>query len=98
MKTPKNAKSEIDPKTTSAARRERLQQTASQKRKLTLLLVIASMLLAASPAQATIVINVSEVGNDVVFDLTGSVNPNSLLYVSSNPGTDLVPMWTQVFR
>jgi hypothetical protein len=93
MKTPKNPKSEIDPKTTSAACRERLpEQTIPKRRKLTLLLAIASLLLVASPALATIVINASEVGNDVVFDLTGSVNPGSLVYMSNDPGTDLVPM------
>ncbi len=92
MKTPKTPKSEIDPKITSAACTERLPQRQTlKKRKLPLLLAIASLLLAASPALATVVINVSQVGNDVVFDLTGSVNPNSLLYVSNNPGTGLVP-------
>jgi K319L-like, PKD domain len=92
MKTQKIRPTEIYGKAITAAHRERLpQQGASKKRKLPILLTFAAILLATSPAQATVVINVSQVGNDVVFDLTGSVNPASLLYMSSDPGTDLVP-------
>jgi len=40
--------------------------------------VIAVTSLAASSAQASIIINANEVGGDVVFTLSGSVNKNSL--------------------
>ena len=43
-----------------------------------LLLALAVMLLAASSAQATIMISASEVGSDVVFTLSGSVDLNSV--------------------
>jgi hypothetical protein len=54
------------------------QRAGSQKRKLPLCLVLAVMLLAATSAQATIMINASEVGSDVVLTLSGSVDLNSV--------------------
>jgi hypothetical protein len=49
-----------------------------QLRPLPLTLALAVMLLAASSAHATIMINANEVGGNVVFALTGSLNINSL--------------------
>jgi K319L-like, PKD domain len=92
MKTQKNLPTKSYAKATTAALGERRpQQPASKKRKLPIILTFAVILLAAIPAQATIVINVNEVGNDVVFVLSGSVNMTSLVYESTNSGTGFVP-------
>ncbi len=93
MKTQTPKKTEIHAKAITAALGERLpQQPTPKKRKLPLLLAIAVLLMAAIPAQARITINVSEVGNDVVFELSGSVNMASLVLSSTgNPGTGFVP-------
>ena len=51
---------------------------ASQTRKLPLILALAVMLLAARSAQAVIMINANEVGGNVVFTLSGSLNTGSI--------------------
>ncbi len=62
---------------------DQIQRTGSPKRKLPLLLGLAIALLAVSSAQATIMIDASEVGSDVVFTLSGNVNLASLVYQTS---------------
>jgi hypothetical protein len=57
----------------------------SGRRKLPLLIVLAVMLFAAGSARATLMINAIEVGSDVVFTLSGSVDLNSLLSTSGGP-------------
>lgn len=52
--------------------------TGSRTRKLPLLLALAVVLLGASSARATIMVNASEVGSDVVFTLSGGVDLASL--------------------
>jgi K319L-like, PKD domain len=78
MKTEKILPTEIHAKATTATLSERLpQQRVSRKRRLSIFLTFVLILLAAIPAQATIVITASEVGENVVFNLSGDVNLNS---------------------
>ena len=55
---------------------DQIQRTSTRKRKLPILLALA-MFLAASSAEATILINANEVGSNVVFSLSGSFNTAS---------------------
>ncbi|MCW1920233.1 VPLPA-CTERM sorting domain-containing protein [Rhodobacter sp. KR11] len=55
--------------------------------------LVASLALFALPAQASVVISTAEIGGNVVFDYSGSLNTNSLTFsaTDTNPRTLLGP-------
>lgn len=68
-----------------------IQRTGSQNRRQPLLLALAIMLLAANSAKATIMVNASEVGDGVIFTLSGSVDLASLTYAGLGFTHGLLP-------
>lgn len=81
---------------------DQVQRLSSPKRKLPLLLLaLAAALLAAGSAQATIIINVTQVGSDVVFSLSGSFNTASAIdsgIVTPAPGPGQIDPNFSIFK
>jgi hypothetical protein len=73
---------------------DQIQRTGSQKRKLPLLTALAIMLLAASSAQAAFIVTIEQVGSDVVYTGSGSIDTSALMSLGSSfgvPFTGLTP-------